>query len=84
MATIYIAVWQDRHSDTTAHPFVTLTEAIKFCMEKADQYAIHKDDIEIKDTAEFYFFIQYSCESDCLWVTKHDIHGWELVESNEI
>jgi len=84
MAKIYIVVWQDRHSDTTTHPFVTLKEATDFCMEKAAKYAIKDDDIKIRDYDAFEFFIEYSCESDCLYVTEHNIHGWELVESNEI
>lgn len=80
---IYIAIWNDRHSDTTAHPFVTLKEATDFCMEKAAKCAISDDDIEIKDYNAFEFFIEYSCEGDCLYVTEHNIHGWELVKSNE-
>ena len=81
MATIWIAIWQDRHSDTTAHPFVTFEEAKAFCDQKAQEMAKRPEYIEYQDI--FEYFVQYSCESDCLWVTKHSIHGWELVESLE-
>ncbi len=46
MMKIYIAIWKDRHSDTTAHPFSSADKATDWAREQAKDYARQEGDYE--------------------------------------
>jgi len=71
---IYNVLWKDRHSDTTAKPFVNLVDAIKYarlnaaeCSKKYPEY--YKE----SHIDGWLFHVEYSCEGDCIWITEHDL-----------
>lgn len=70
---IYIVLWKDRHTDTTATPFWDLKEAISWAREKASEYGTYPEDINEIPVDGWLYHIEYSCERDCLWITEHDI-----------
>ena len=74
---IFIAIWKDRHSDTTAHPFSTAEKAIEFAKEKAHEYAREEDDYKEMDVAGWLFYAEYSCESDCIYVIEKELDSTE-------
>jgi len=71
---IYNVIQEDRHTDTTATPFLDLNEAIKFAKESARwgsrKYPEYYLETDIKG---WLFFVRYSCEDDCIWITEHNI-----------
>lgn len=70
---IYIAIWKDRHSDTTAHPFSTPEKAIEFATTKAKEYALEPEDYEEHTYDGFLFYVGYSCEGDCIYVVESTV-----------
>ena len=69
---IYIAIWKDRHSDTTAYPFSDATKAIEWSKLKAKEYAIEPEDYEEHDYG-WVFYANYSCEGDCIYVVETEL-----------
>lgn len=70
---LYIVLWKDRHTDTTAKPFFNFNEAKEWARKQArDSCSFPEDFQEIAITGWLYH-VQYSCESDSLWITEHDI-----------
>ena len=70
---IYIAIWEDRHSDTTAHPFSNKEKAIEWARSKAKEYCRHEEDYEEHDYDHLEFYADYSCESDCVYVIESEL-----------
>jgi len=70
---IYIVLWKDRHTDTTAHPFFDLDEAKGWAKEQAESFCRFPEDLKEKPTAGWLYHIVYSCEGDCLWITEHEL-----------
>ena len=77
---IYIAIWKDRQTDTTAHPFSTPEKAIEFAKENAKKYAIDPDDYEERNIDGWLFYVSYSCESDCIYVLEEELDGMEILK----
>jgi hypothetical protein len=72
---IYIAIWKDRHSDTTAHPFEDKDVAIEWARSKAKEYD-RFDDYEEHDYGKdqgWVFYADYSCEGDCIYVVESEL-----------
>jgi len=73
---IYIAIWKDRHRDTTAHPFTDADKAVEWAKAKAKDYARDPVDYEERDYGKddgWIFYADYSCEGDCIYVTKTEL-----------
>ena len=73
---IYIAIWKDRHRDTTAHPFTDKHKAIDWAKSKAKEYARDSEDYEEHDYGKnsgWVFYADYSCESDCIYVVETEL-----------
>ena len=73
---IYIAIWKDRHSDTTAHPFSDKDGAINWARAKAKEYCRFPEDYEEHDYGKdqgWIFYADYSCESDCIYVVESEL-----------
>ena len=73
---IYIAIWKDRHSETTAHPFTDKQKAIDWAKRKAKEYAREPADYEERDREKdsgWVFYAAYSCESDCIYVVETEL-----------
>ena len=73
---IYIAIWNDRHTSTTAHPFTDKKKAIEWAKSTAKDGAK-----ELVDYQEHYygidqgwvFYAEYSCEGDCIYVVETEL-----------
>jgi len=66
---IFIVIWEDRHYDTTAHPFKDLDNAIEFAKVSARKYCKFSEDYEELDCSDidgWHFSTTYSCEGDCI------------------
>lgn len=70
---IYNVLWKDRHSDTTAKPFVDLNEAITWAKKQAHGVCHYAEDYKESEIPGWLFHVTYSCEGDCLWITEHEI-----------
>ena len=69
---IYIVLWDDTHSDTTATPFANLEEAKAWAITQANSVARDKRRIKTTSVEGWLFHIEYS-ESCYLWITEHDL-----------
>ena len=79
---IYIAIWKDRHTDTTAHAFSSSKFAIEWAREKAKEYCKFPEYYEEHDYDGWLFHANYSCESDCIYVVEVEINE-ELKRAGE-
>lgn len=71
---IYNVIWQDRHTDTTATPFLNLEDAIVWARRKAVESCRYKEDfVEYPPPSRWLYYVSYSCEGDSLWITEHEI-----------
>ena len=70
---VYIAIWKDRHSDTTAHPFSDADKAIEWARSKAKEYCRYQSDYSERDVAGWLFHAEYSCEGDCIYVIEAEM-----------
>ena len=80
---IYIMLWKDRHSDTTATPFLDLDEAIEHARISAKSVCSFPEDYNETPIDGWLFYIEYSCEGDCIWITEHEIninYGYQAAE----
>ena len=69
-APCYIVIWQDRHADTTAHPFLNKEEAISEARRIAKEFCQQPEDYKEEDIDGWLFYAQYSCESDHVRVVE--------------
>lgn len=73
---LYIVIWEDRHSDVTAHPFTDPDKAIAEAKRIAKEYAREECDYEEHDYGRddgWLFYAQYSCESDHVRVVTAEL-----------
>jgi len=70
---IYIVLWNDRHTDPTAHPFLDFEEAKAWAKEQAENHCHFKEYLKEEQVKGWLYFIRYSCEDDCLWITEHKV-----------
>jgi len=66
---IFVVMWQDRHSDTTATFFRDLAIAKEWALKQAHETS-SDGEINIKKIAGRELYVEYSCEGDCLWIDK--------------
>lgn len=72
---IYNVLWQDRHSDTTATPFLNFDVAKKWAYGKAKNFCRDERDFKEGSVNGHLYYVEYSCEGDCLWITEHKIES---------
>lgn len=70
---IYIVLWQDRHTDTTAHPFRNFEKAKEWAKKKALEACHLPEDLNEEQISGWLYFVNYNCEGDCLWITEHKV-----------
>jgi hypothetical protein len=71
---IYIVLWKDQHSDTTAKPFTDLKEAKAWAKKTAETFGKRwPEDIKEIKVDGWLYCIQYTCEGDQLWITEHEV-----------
>lgn len=74
---IYIVLWQDRHTDITAKPFLNFEEARAWAIAQPEHIGVKKRFIKETPVNGWLFHIEYSVESDCLWITEHELEGYK-------
>ena len=75
---IYIAIWNDQHSDITAHPFSDPDNAVEWAKAKAKECVREPEDYEEHDYGRdsgWIFYANYSCEGDNVRVVTTDLDG---------
>lgn len=70
---IYIVIHKDRHIDTKVYPFLNLYKAINWVNEEAVKICKNKNYLKAKDIGEWHYYLEYSNEGDCFWITEHDL-----------
>jgi len=71
---IYIAILEDRHSDTKAHPFSNKEKAIEWARSKAKEYCFDQEDYAEDSSIDgLVFHAEYSCEGDCVYVIESEL-----------
>lgn len=74
---IYIAIWKDSHTDTTAHPFTDPLTAVDWAQAKAKERCRYPEDYEEHDYGQdegWLFYAEYSCEGDCIYVVETELN----------
>ena len=66
----YIVICQDRHGDTTVHPFTDKDKAISEARRIAKEYFRYPEDYREEQIDGWLFYAQYSCESDHVRVVE--------------
>jgi hypothetical protein len=69
---VYVVLWDDTHSETTAHPFSTAEKAIEYARKSVASVVSHPDDIEEETIPNFLYFARYSSESS-IWVIETEL-----------
>lgn len=69
---IYNVIWKHDGIFTTAKPFLNIDAAIKWSIKIANQYCDKSGVVEI-GPYDFLFYIQYSVNGNCLYITEHEI-----------
>ena len=70
---VYAVLTQDRHTDPEIDVFVTKEAAVKFAKQLAENYATHPEDVVEQNIDGWVYCVDYSCESDSIRVTEHDL-----------
>ena len=70
---IFIVIWNDRHAETTVHPFKDLGKAKRWAKEQAKEVCRFPEDLKETPIKGWLYHIEYSCEGDCLWITEHEV-----------
>ena len=70
---IYIVLWKDRHSETTATPFLYFGDAKAWAENQAISVCRFPEDLKETPIQGWLYHIEYSCEGDCLWITEHEL-----------
>lgn len=77
LATCYIAIWQDRHCDTTAYVFTDPMSAIEWARARVKEYDREGGATENLNSAmvcdDWIFNCCYSCEGDSIHIVKRKI-----------
>jgi hypothetical protein len=74
MEKIYIVIWQDRHCETTVHPFTEKEKAISEAKRIAKKYAREEGDYKEGDYKGWLFCAEYSCEGDHARVVEAELN----------
>ncbi|AXK88540.1 hypothetical protein SAMN05421776_12163 [Nocardia farcinica] len=69
-ATLTAVIWEDRHTDTTAHLFSDFADAVAWAWEQAWQIEGRRDRplIETRQYPSGEVRISYGAEGDGLWI----------------
>jgi len=70
---IYIAVINDRHTDTEPYPFSTAEAAIGYARKCAHEYARDAEDVEEEPLEGWLYYATYSGEGDSVWVVEKEL-----------
>lgn len=77
--TVYVVMWNDRHTDPTATLFATPEAAVEWGQATAREYDRHGDlDETLTDpmrSGGWLYHATYSCEGDSVWVTACDVRS---------
>lgn len=79
---IYIAIWEDRHTETTAHPFSDKDKAIEWAKKQAHDNDRVDGDVDQRLTREmikdgWVYFGMYSCEGDNIRVVETELDNFD-------
>jgi len=69
----YVVICQDRHSDTTVHPFISKKKAVSEARRMAKEYCQHPDCYKEEEIVGWVFYAEYSCESDHVRVVEAQV-----------
>jgi hypothetical protein len=67
---VYVAIWEDRHSDTEVRVFADKQSAIDWAKTTARKYADTPAESKVSD---WVYFVQCSPESDSISVRECDV-----------
>lgn len=70
LASFYLVVVNDRHTDPAYYLFDSLDAAIARARQEAQENARHPDSIEEEQIEDTEFFLRYSVEGDYVAVVK--------------
>lgn len=70
---VYIAIVEDRHTNTEVYPFSIAEAAIDFARETARQYARTEADVEETPIDGWLYHATYSTEGDSVRVVAKDL-----------
>lgn len=79
--TVYVVLWHDRHSDTTAHVFSSEEKALEWARQRGKEFDRFGDYSEESFRGRrglcppLLYSISYSCEGDGLTVMEAEIDG---------
>ncbi len=68
---IYNVLWRDRHTNVTATPFSDFRQAKEWARKQAEESNSRPEDLKEEDY--FLYYIKYTSENDCLWITEHEV-----------
>lgn len=72
--TIYLAMVEERHTDTEAHPFSTAEDAIAYARKTAQESARRPEDFEEAAVPDgWLYYATFSVEGDCVWVVASEL-----------
>lgn len=66
----YVAIVNERHSDTEPYLFITAEAAIAFARKEAAEYARTPEDVEESDIKGWLYYATWGNEGDCVWVIE--------------
>ncbi len=72
---VFLAIQEDRHIDTEVKVFADKLSAINWAKATAKEIAAHSehyDEINMRG-CNWDFYVEYSCESDCIRVESTEI-----------
>lgn len=75
-SVVWVAIWEDRHCEPTAHVFFSEKNAIEWARRKVRELAHHAGDIEEPQLTHgmrrlgWVYRGQYSCEGCGIWVVR--------------
>jgi len=71
---LYVAIWEDRHTDTTAHLFSDKDKAIEWARDVAEENCHFPEDYSEENCPkEWIFNVVYSCENDNIRVVECEV-----------
>lgn len=75
---VFVAVVDDRHSDTEPYVFATAEQAIAYAKGWAQGAAHYPGDYEESHVPEWLFYARYSPEGDKVWVVEKELDNVEF------
>lgn len=71
---LYVSIWEDRHSDVTAHVFSSSDSAVRWAKETCMEHD-RFDDYEEEQIHGWLYCGTYSCEGDGIHVVEVELDG---------